>query len=64
MDTATQVQILDTSISILRGTNNLEKGMNPTNLTSAMSKIVGQSGLFSFGMATDLGEGKVWIQTC
>ena len=30
----------------------------------AMSKIVGQTVLFSLGMATDLGEGKLWIPSC
>ena len=30
----------------------------------AMGKIVGQTGFFSLGEATSLGEGKLWIQTC
>ena len=25
---------------------------------------IGQTQLFELGMATDLGEGKLWIQTC
>ena len=38
--------------------------MNPTILLPAIGKIVGQAGLFNLGMATSLGEGKLWIQTC
>ena len=40
---------------------NLGKGMNPIILLPA---IVGQTGLFSLGETTSLGEGKLWIQTC
>ena len=42
----------------------LAKGLNPTILLSAINKIVMQNGLFTFGIATDLGEGKLWNQTC
>ena len=38
--------------------------MNPIILPPAMGKIVGQTGFFSLGEATSLGEGKLWIQTC
>ena len=44
--------------------NTLGKGMNPTILPSGMSKIVEQTGLFSLGMASSLGEVKFWIQIC
>ena len=37
--------------------------MDLTILLPAMGKIVGQTGLFILGMVTDLGEGKLWIQT-
>ena len=40
-------------------TNTLGKGMNPIILPPAMGKIVGQTGLFSLGKATSLGEGKL-----
>ena len=64
MDTETQVQILDEAVYISHSANILRKGMNPTILPSIWGKIVGQTGLFSFGMPTSLGEGKFWIQTC
>ena len=38
--------------------------MKPIILPPAMDKIVGQTEFFSFGEATSLGEGKLWIQTC
>ena len=31
---------------------------------SSYEEIVGQTGLFNLGIATGLGEGKLWIQTC
>ena len=37
--------------------------MNPTILSLAMGKIVEKTELFSLGMATSLGKGKLWIQT-
>ena len=63
MDLATRVQILDEAVCISHSANILEKGMNPTILPPSMGNIVGQTGLFSLGMATGLGEGKHWIQT-
>ena len=62
MDTATQVQILDEADGISHCTSTLGKGMNSIILPPAM--IVGQTGFFSLGEATSLGEGKLWIQTC
>ena len=64
MDTATQVQFLDETDCISHSTNTLGKGMNPIILPPAMGKTVGQTGFFSLGEATSLGEGKLWIQTC
>ena len=64
MDSATQVQTLDKAVCISHSANTLRKSINPTILLlPVMSKIVGQSVLFNFGMATSLREGKVWIQT-
>ena len=37
--------------------------MNPTILHPSMDKIVGQTEHLNLGKATDLGEGKLWIQT-
>ena len=37
--------------------------MNPIILPPAVGKIVGQTGFFSLGEATSLGEEKLWIQT-
>ena len=59
MGMATRVQILDKAIGISHSINTLEKGMNPTILSSSMGKIVKQTGLFSLGMRTSLGEGKL-----
>ena len=64
MDTVTQVQILDETDCISHSINTLGKGMNPIILLPGMGKIVGQTGFFSLGEATSLGEGKLWIQTC
>ena len=55
MDSATQVQILDSAIYISHDANILEKRINPTILPPAMDKTVGQIELFSLGMATSLG---------
>ena len=55
MDTATRVQILDETDCISHSTNTLGKGMNPIILPP----IVGQTGFFSLGEATSLGEGKL-----
>ena len=54
METATWVQILDETVCISYGAYNLGKGINPTTLTPAMDKIVGQTIFLSFGMATDI----------
>ena len=59
MDTATRVQILDETDCISHSTNTLGKGMNPIILPPAMGKIVGQTGFFSLGEVTCLGEGKL-----
>ena len=64
MDTETRVQILDETDCISSSTNTLGKGINPIILLPAMGKIVGQTEFFSFGEATSLWEGKLWIQTC
>ena len=44
-------------VCISHSANTLGKGMNPTILHQAMSKIVGQTGLFYDGMAIEI-EGK------
>ena len=59
MDTTTRVQILDETDCIPYSTNILGKVMNPIILPPAMGKIVGQTGFFSLGEATSLGEGKL-----
>ena len=41
----------------------LKKGMNPNILIRTVGKTVEQTELLSLGMATNLGEGKLWIQT-
>ena len=53
--TNTHIYILDSYLG---------KGMNPIILPLGMDVIVGQTGFFSLGEATSLGEGKLWIQTC
>ena len=63
-----KVQIPDEAVSISHTVNTLEKGMHPTILSPAIlhlgiDKIIGQIGLFKFGMSTGIGEGKLWIQT-
>ena len=64
MDPTTRVQILDETDCISYYTNTLGKGINPIILPPATGKIVGETRFFSFGEATSLGEGKLWIQTC
>ena len=59
MDTANRVQILDESVSISHSASILKKGMDPTILPPVKGKIVGQTKLFSLGMATGLGERKL-----
>ena len=57
MDTENRVQILDEAASILHSANILVKDMNPIVPFPAMG-IVGQDGLFSFGLGNCLGKGK------
>ena len=64
MHMAAQVQILEKAACISNRTNSHGKGMNPNILPPAMGKIVEQTGFFNLGLATNLGEGKLWIQTC
>ena len=59
MDTVTRVQILDEPVYISYSNSTLGKGINP-----AFGQIAEQTELFNIGMATSLGEGKLWIQTC
>ena len=59
MDMVTKVQFLDEAVWISHSTNTFRKGGNPTIL----SPTVGQTGLFNFGMAASLREGKLLIQT-
>ena len=47
MDTATRVQSQDEAVFIPHSAYTLRKGMNPTILSAAVDKIVGQTGLFS-----------------
>ena len=56
---ATWVRILDSAVWIWQSSNTNGKGMNPTILSSAMVKQGDQTGLFNFGMSTNLGEGKL-----
>ena len=56
MNIVTLVQTLDEAICISHSTNTLWKSMNQAILLPAMGEIVGKTGLFSLGMATDLGE--------
>ena len=44
--------------------NTLGKGMNPTILFPDLSEIAEQTRFFSFGMATNLRERRLWIQIC
>ena len=64
MDSVNRVQNLDKTVYISHSANTLGKSMNQIILPPAMVKIVGHSRLFNFDMATDLGNGKLWIQTC
>ena len=53
VDSATRVQILNEAVSISHSANTFEKSMNPTSLHSDKRKIVGLTGAFNFGMATE-----------
>ena len=57
MDTATQIQILNKTVC----TNALGKRYE---FNYSPSSYEGQTNLFNFDMANDLGEGKLGIQTC
>ena len=63
MDTVIRVQIRDETTWILHNANTLGKGLNPTILSPAMNKMATETVLFSFGIATSLGERKFWTQT-
>ena len=63
MESATPVQILDVAVCFALHANAHVKGMNPSVLPSAMSKIFGQTGSFRLGKAYNLEEGKLLIQT-
>ena len=56
MNKVTQVQILDEAVYISHKGNSLGKDMNSTIPSPAMGKIVGRTGLFNFGIVTDLSE--------
>ena len=58
MDTATRVQTLNEAIFISHSANTVGKDINRTILPAAMSKIEGQTELFSLDMATGLEKGK------
>ena len=47
---------MDEIFYISKSSDTLRKGMNPAILPLAIEKIVGQTGLFSLGIATSLGE--------
>ena len=64
MDIAPRVQILDETVYISHRAYTLEKGMNPSILLPVMGKIVGKTQLFDLGMATDLGEERIYIKIC
>ena len=64
MNTVIWVQILVEPDCISHSTSTITEGMNPIILPLAKDKIVGQTGVFSLGYATRLGEEKLWIQTC
>ena len=49
--------MFDVSISLY--SNNFEKNMNPSVLLIAIGKLVRETWLFSHGMATSPGEGKL-----
>ena len=63
MNLMTQVRILDKAVCISHSTDTLGNGINPTTLSSAMSKKEEQTGLFNYEKATGP-EGKFWIETC
>ena len=54
----TRVLILDEVVYISHSVTTLRKLMNPNILSPVMGTIVGQTGQFNLGMATDI-EGKL-----
>ena len=63
MDQATWVKILDESVCISHSTHTFGKAMIATNFPQLWLNNDRQTGLFNLGMASSLGDGKVWIQT-
>ena len=57
MESAIQVQTLDDAVCVSLYVHALEKGINPSLLSLII--IEEQIGLFSFGMATNVGEEKL-----
>ena len=62
MDTVNWLQILGEAVIAFRVAL-ISLGKVWIQLFS-LSQIIGQTGLFNVGIATSLGEGKLWIQTC
>ena len=62
MDMATHFQILDEAVCISHISNT--NGEWIQLFSPAMGEMVGQTEIFSLGMLTSLGEGKLCIQTC
>ena len=58
MESVIRVRIVDEIVCISHYANTLGKNMNPTILLPALGILVGQTGLFNYGMITSLGEGK------
>ena len=58
-----KLKILNEAVCILHSTDTFWKGMSNYS-PSSYRKIVGQTGLFNFDIATCLEEGKFWIQIC
>ena len=50
MDTATRVQIMDENVCCAHDADILGKDMNPNIVLPSVDKVVGQIGLFIFGM--------------
>ena len=59
MGAVNRIQIVDAAVCISQSVHTFVNDVNPTILPPA--KVVG---LFNLDMATGLGEGKFWIQTC
>ena len=63
MDTATQIQDRVQAVGISLSINNLGECFASNSFPSSNGSIVGLTERFNFGVATSLGEGKLWIQT-